>query len=633
VALAVRRLKIIDLVGGDQPFYDAATGVSLVANGEIYNHEELRRILAAQGVEMRSRSDCETLLWLYLLRGLDFLNDVRGMFAFAIWDPRHQRLVLGRDRMGEKPLYIARNKHGFIFASELKALLASRLVDFRIEPTALYQYFHFNYVPEPLTMVSGVFKLPAAHMLVLEAETMNERLVNYWRMEDAPALVADRPAEIIRAKLEEVALLVTRSDVPIGISLSGGLDSSLLAALVAKHSPQTAHAFSIGYPGEPWNDERRFARKTAARLGLVFHEAELGDDDVVEHFLETIERLDEPIADLSTSCYRCIAQLARRHGVPVLIQGQGGDELFWGYSWVRRSLAEARDKRAYLDGGIAPSLWRYMGGPRDFSPKQLAIWAQDGFGVLPALAARRRVITGPACRIPFLDGEHEFARANHFLERAMTAEARSSVRSDVHQVFTTDNAAWQPEIEVMRLICGTYLLVNGLAQGDRISMAESVELRSPLVDHVLVETVVGLRKAQNDGGLAPKQWLKDAVSDLVPPELRNRPKLGFQPPIKNWTRALLRRYSDLLEDGVLVGQGFLARKAVKQLQTVRPLERRGHLLPFGALVFESWCRAMGAYATKQAVPAIDRSSARVAGLEIAPNIDPATARPAAELKK
>src|SRR5262249_32907142 len=157
------------------------------------------------------------------------------------------------------PLYIVRNKHGFIFASELKALLASGLVDFRIEPTALYQYFHFNYVPEPLTMVSGVFKLPAAHLLVLEADTMRERLINYWRMEDAPELVSDRPAEVIRAKLEEVALLVTRSDVPIGISLSGGLDSSSLAALVAKHSPQTAHAFSIGYPGEPWNDERRFA--------------------------------------------------------------------------------------------------------------------------------------------------------------------------------------------------------------------------------------------------------------------------------------------------------------------------------------------------------------------------------------
>ena len=402
VALAVRRLKIIDLVGGDQPFHDAATGVSLVANGEIYNHEELRRTLAAQGVEMRSRSDCETLLWLYLQRGLDFLNDVRGMFAFAIWDPRHQRLVLGRDRMGEKPLYIARNKHGFIFASELKALLASGLVDFRIEPTALYQYFHFNYVPEPLTMVSGVFKLPAAHLIVLEAETMSERLINYWRMENAPELLSDRPAEVIRAKLEEVALLVTRSDVPIGISLSGGLDSSSLAALVAKHSPQTAHAFSIGYPGEPWNDERRFARKTAARLGLAFHEAELDEDDVVEHFPETIERLDEPIADPATSCYRRIAQLARQHGVPVLIQGQGGDELFWGYPWVRRALTEARDKRAFLDGGIPPSLWRYFGGPGDFSAKRLAIWAKDGFGVLPALSARRRVVNGPARRIPSL---------------------------------------------------------------------------------------------------------------------------------------------------------------------------------------------------------------------------------------
>ena len=206
----------------------------------------------------------------------------------------------------------------------------------------------------------------------------------------------------------------------------------------------------------------------------------------------------------------------------------------------------------------------------------------------------------------------------------MTEEARSSVRSDIHHVFTTDDPAWQPEIELTRLICGTYLLVNGLTQGDRISMAELVELRSPLMDHVLVETVVGLRKAQNDGGLEPKQWLKDAVSDLVPPELRNRPKLGFQPPVKAWTRALLRRYGYLLEDGFLVGQGFLTRKAVKQLQTFSPLEPRGHMLPFDALVFETWCSAIGAYATKQATltTAGDQVSASAAELEIAPHIDP-----------
>jgi asparagine synthase (glutamine-hydrolysing) len=206
------------------------------------------------------------------------------------------------------------------------------------------------------------------------------------------------------------------------------------------------------------------------------------------------------------------------------------------------------------------------------------------------------VTSGPPGRIPFYDGEPDFVRAANFLGWALTESARRSVQTDVHHVFTTEDPGWRPEIELTRLICGTYLLVNGLAQGDRVAMAESVELRSPLVDHMLVETVLGLRKGKSDAKLGPKRWLRDAVTDLVPPELRNRPKLGFEPPIKSWTRKLLQRYGDLLEDGLLVGQGFLDRKAVKRLQSFNPLQQRGHMLPFDALVFETWCEAMRAIA-------------------------------------
>src|SRR5688572_22723562 len=259
VALAMRRLSIIDLSGGWQPLYNEDRSLVLIANGEIYNFVELRQQLESLGHPFSTGSDCETILHLYEEHGTNCVQYLRGMFGFALWDEKRQRLMLARDRMGEKPLYIYESDGQLLFASEMKALLASGMVPFALDPRAIDLYFHYQYVPEPLTPLKGVRKLDAGH--ILEVDVADWRVSNkrYWSMEDAPPLAGD-PATLIREELETVSEIVIRSDVPVGVALSGGLDSSAIAALAARKYAGRIEAFSVGYPGRPESDERNLAR-------------------------------------------------------------------------------------------------------------------------------------------------------------------------------------------------------------------------------------------------------------------------------------------------------------------------------------------------------------------------------------
>ncbi|MDX6711939.1 MAG: hypothetical protein QOH96_2955, partial [Blastocatellia bacterium] len=239
VALAMRRLSIIDLEGGFQPLYNEDRTLALVANGEIYNFIELREQLEAKGHEFQTGSDCETILHLYEEHGLDFVDHLRGMFAFALWDSRRRRLVIARDRMGEKPLYLFEHNQRIVFSSELKSLLAFSTVPFELDPESVNLYFHYQYVPEPRTMLKGVRKLDAAHMLVVDVDQWRTKDICYWRMEDAPPIETADPARRIREELEVISKIVVRSDVPVGVALSGGMDSSAIAALAVQKYPGT----------------------------------------------------------------------------------------------------------------------------------------------------------------------------------------------------------------------------------------------------------------------------------------------------------------------------------------------------------------------------------------------------------
>lgn len=591
LTLGVRRLSIIDLAGGWQPLYNEDRSLALIANGEIYNFIELRSQLKTRGHRFATGSDCETILHLYEDHGTDCLKHLRGMFAFALWDRRRRRIMLARDRMGEKPLYLYQQANQLLFASELKALLSSGLVPFELDPVAVDQYFHFHYVPEPKTPVRGVRKLGAGHYLTIDIESWHITEQRYWTMEDAPELEGD-PAELIRAELETISEIVIRSDVPVGVALSGGLDSSAITALAARKYPGKMHAFGVGYPNRPPTDERADAKRLADYLELPFHEIEVDPTDMVAFFPDLVYWRDDPIADISGYGYYAVMRAAREQGVPVMLQGQGGDELFWGYAWVRQAARESRAKQAGRTS-LLDSI--EIAGPPRWSPGGIKMWLDSAAGLRPSWARYQRYRTSPPNQMVFFDLRPDFQ-----LARAQARQLYSPAFAE--QLNGADPAAlfsftlpWSSvDVRIARLIYETYLLGNGIAQGDRLSMASSVELRLPLVDYRLVEVVTGLRKVRTDSRLAPKTWFRSAIRGVLPDWVLNRPKRGFAPPVREWHEALFATFGSNLTRGYLVQAGVLAPEAAKNL-AAGPFPS-GSVVPlsFKALVLEEWSRRMSA---------------------------------------
>lgn len=598
VHLAARRLSIVDHANGAQPLFNEDRTLALVANGEIYNHIELRPELEARGHRFATGSDCECILHLYEEHGAACVERLRGMFAFALWDVKRARLMLARDRMGEKPLYLFEQNRTLLFASELRALLASRLVPRRLNPEAVDLYFHYQYVPEPLTPVEGVRKLDAAHVLTIDAATWTKTEKCYWRMEDSPPLAGDA-AEPIRERFEEAVALTLRADTPVGIALSGGIDSGAIAAVAAREARrtnQTLHAFSVGYEGRPPSDERSEAQALAANLGIEFHEVEIETNQIVEFFPELVGWQDDPVADIAGYGYHSVMRAARRHGVPVMLQGQGGDELFWGYEVLRQAAlescevldVEASNSSAFARhaGYLRPRL------PAAFNRTSLSAWARGGAGLLANLQRRQRYQQAKLSQRPIfyelapdfmsaVNGMHEFYQGS-FSERVAGL--------DPTRVWSQVAATADVDVRLTRLICDTYLRGNGIAQGDRLAMASSIELRLPFVDHKFVETVIGLRKTRTDVMLEGKAWLKQAVRGYLPSALLDRPKRGFAPPINVWHKALFARYGASLIEGRLVEAGVLSSPGARRLARGEFPADATAPLSFKALVLEQWCR-------------------------------------------
>ena len=592
IAMAMRRLSIIDLAHGWQPLYNEDQSLVLIANGEIYNFIELRKQLQAKGHTFKTGSDCEVILHLYEEHGTDCVQHLRGMFAFALWDSRRNKLILARDRMGEKPLYLYERDGQIYFCSELKTLLYAGKVQFQLDPHAIDCYFHYQYVPEPMTPIKGVRKLPPATVMTISADPWHVEEWCYWRMEDAPPLEGD-PAKLIRAALENISELIIRSDVPVGIALSGGMDSSAIAALVSKRYQGAMHAFSVGYPGRPFYDERANAKVLADHLSMPFHEVEISTDDMVDCFPELIGWQDDPIADISGYGYYAVMRAALEHNVPVMLQGQGGDELFWGYPWVTDA-ARQSFRKSSLGATGEPKFGDYFKlnpVPEAWSKRGLWNWGTSLAGLRSSWEEFQRDRLSPREQAIFYDLTPDFRMARKNIGHCYEPQFIESLgMSSAYDPFTVPLPWPRPDILLTKLVCQTYLLENGMTQGDRLSMKNSVELRLPLVDYRLVETVIGLRKTQSDLRLPPKSWLKDAVKDILPDWVMNRPKQGFRPPVKEWHRALFTRYGSLLEDGFLTQAGVLTRQSARAFaQGPFP---PGAIVPlsFKALVLELWCR-------------------------------------------
>ncbi len=577
LVMGMRRLSIIDLQGGWQPLYNEDKSLVLIMNGEIYNYIELTEDLKKRGHIFSTHSDGEVILHLYEEEQEECLRHLRGMFAFALLDKNKGTVFVARDRMGEKPLYLYETGDAIYFSSEMKSLLASGQVPLELEPSAVNDYFHYQYVPEPKTPIKAVRKLPRAHYLKISLSDWKVAQYKYWDLEGVEPVEGD-PVELVRNELDTVCELLIRSDVPVGVALSGGLDSSAIAALAAKKYPGAMHAFSVGYPGRPINDERTAAKELADMLGMPFHEIELETSDLVKNFEKMNFHRDDPIADISGFGYYSVNKAAREQGIPVLLQGQGGDEVFWGYQWVNDA-AEANDKR--------------RDKPRPTFKQFVKTSLKDLFG---RRSEAHSSVKGYRPVFHELAPDFHMALAdirNYYTETFIQALGDASA----FDLFTFDKPWKYSDILITRLICDTYLLENGIAQGDRLSMANSVELRLPFVDYKLVELVIGLRKthqANPDYRQFPKPWLRGAMEGILPDFIIDRPKQGFAPPVIEWHNELFKAYGGYLDGGYLVESGVLTEEAGALL--ARGPFPRGAIAPisFKALVLEIWCREMRA---------------------------------------
>lgn len=599
VVLANSRLSIIDLEGGWQPLYNEDESLVLIANAEIYNYLELQEELRARGHRLRTASDCETILHLYEEMGPDCVLKLRGMFAFALWDKRQKRLMLARDRFGEKPLYLHETVRGLRFSSELRALVASGKVDTALDPGAIHSYFCFGFVPDPATPLKAVRKLPAGHRLIVDAAPFRVREERYWSLLDVTPRRSNDPIEETRAALDDTARLTIRSDVPVGVALSGGVDSTAVAAFSQHHYGGKMSAITLGYPGKPDSDERAQARETASHLGLNLVDIEISTERATAIFPKVARLKDDPIADFAGINFYEIMRVAHGQGIRVMLDGVGGDELFWGYYWLAGAAREIERKRLMLASGQRPSLHSMLEFKNlsNYGPGLIGFrgWFKDFGGLRSAWENWRALGDAPREHVPSYDLSPGFRSA---WRRSLSFLSEDTV-GDGLKPFNWFNVAepWPPTgLLLTEQICSIYMREVGLVQTDRLGMANSVETRTPLVDHKFAETILGLRLEEGNWA-SGKSWLRKAASTLVPPSIANRRKVGFTPPYREWHEGIVRAYGDILVNGELVGLGILKKPFAERLaEQGRPIISSLHPAHL-ALTLEFWLQDIRRAAT------------------------------------
>ena len=567
VGLAARRLAIIDLAGGDQPISNEDGSCTVVQNGEIYNFPELRRELEREGHTFRTHSDTEVHLHLYEQHGPDFARRLRGMFAVAIWDARRRRLVLARDRYGIKPLYYRHVGGVLEFASEVRALPRGE-----IDLDALEAFLAFNSIPAPYSIFRDIRKLRPGHVLVWE-EDGTVHIDRYAR--PGPVLVeelrTDDEAELLeelRARLRDSVRAHLLSDVPVGVMLSGGVDSAALAALAAQESTDAIHTFTIGFTERSF-DERADARRVAERYGTNHHELLVRPDPTV--LLPALaEAFDEPFADSSALPTYLVSQLAAEH-VKVALSGEGGDELFGGYYTYAADLLA--DRIAPFARLVRPLVERL--------PTSTSKASFD-------YKAKRFV---RAAHLPPLERHHGW-------KEIFSTEARTELTGrtapfdpvDVYRQRYRETEGADGLSRLQDVDFGIYLVDDLLVKTDRASMAHSLEVRVPFLDPAMTSFAFGLPTRHKVRGLSKKVLLRKAMAPLVPHEIVHGRKRGFSIPAAAWLRGELEPFArDTLSAETLHRQGFFHPETVSRLigEHASGLEDRSRQL-WGLLSFTLW---------------------------------------------
>ena len=593
LGMGMRRLSIIDLATGGQPLANEDGSVWTVFNGEIYNYPELRAGLEARHHRLATTSDTEVIVHLYEDLGLDFVQRLEGMFGLAVWDRSRRRLVLARDRLGIKPLYWTVDADRLLFGSELKALLAAGITR-EVDLQAVHDYLSLSYVPGPRTIYRGVHKLPPGHLLVCEGGRPTVR--RYWTIpypaEPPPPRPATAWAESLRALLRDTVRRHLLSDVPLGVFLSGGLDSGALVALMHEVSGERVRTFSIGFD-EASYDELEGARAVARRFDTEHHELVVRPD-AVTLVPELVRAFDEPFADSSAVPVYCVSRLARRH-VKVVLSGEGGDEVFAGYeTYAAWRWAEVyRRLPAVLGRTVVPSLVRRL----PVSHRRISFDYKA-----------KRFVEG-ALRSPV---EAHLGWKEVFSEDAkavLYGRAADGCASALRLYRAAFEACPSPEVltRLQHVDLGVYLPDDILVKADRMSMANSLEARVPFLDHRVVEFAAALPAGLKLRGLTKKYILRRAMADALPARTVHGRKRGFNVPISVWLAGPLREVvHDVLADKRVREAGFFDAAAVRRLLSDHEARRADRSRSLWALLmFTLWCEEYGRPPTAAVAPGVE----------------------------
>jgi asparagine synthase (glutamine-hydrolysing) len=580
VGLGSRRLAVIDLSPrGHMPMTNEDGSLRIVFNGEIYDFQHLRDELAAKGHVFRSDSDTEVILHLYEEHGPDLLARLRGMFAFALWDAPRRTLFVARDRLGKKPLFYAHDERGFVFGSEPKALLQAPDARAEVDPLAIHHYLTYGYVPSPFSAFRGMRKLPPAHYLTVCDGRLDVR--RYWSLRYGPKHVADEDEladELVRL-LEESVRLRMVSDVPLGALLSGGIDSSLIVALMRRLTSGPVRTFSIGFD-QPAYDELVFARQVAERFQTEHHEL-IVKPDAAAILPRLVWHYNEPFADSSALPSFHLCAMARK-SVTVALGGDGGDELFAGYD---RFLATALAARLdFLPPALRAAL---AGGVRSLaatgSPKSTIYRLGRFLDGLPLAPVQRyagwlSVFDGASKHALYSDEFAAHVASVDSLDLLADVYRRSDATDFVEATLDADLQLFLPDDLLVKM--------------DIASMACSLEVRSPLLDHRVVEFAARLPRRMKLRGLVQKHLLKRIMRGVLPEPILSRKKMGFAVPIDHWLRGELREMAyDVLLDRRALARGYFRADTLRRLLDEHSSEQAfHHHRLWSLLMLELWHR-------------------------------------------
>lgn len=585
VGLGHRRLSILDpSPDGHQPMSDQTGRYHLIFNGEIFNFRELRKELELSGVTFYSQSDTEVLLHLLIREGKNCLKKLNGFFALAFYDNQSGSLLLARDRFGIKPLYYLLDQDRLIFASEMKSLMHYG-VEKDLDTEALLTYFQLNYIPAPLTIFRGVKKIKPGEYLEIDRESYEVR--SWYELPYSPGKQSGGSYEDQKKELSELLERAVQdrlvADVPLGSFLSGGIDSSVIAALAVKHKPDL-HTFSIGYRDEKFFDETSYAREVAGKIGSEHHVFELSNRDLFDHLYQVMDYTDEPFADSSALAVYILSKETRKHAT-VALSGDGADELFGGYN---KHMAFQR----IIDGGSKAGLVKALGPLWKILPKSRHTGLTNKFRQLDRfsrgmkLSSRERYWQWAGfageddVRSMFSENiRQQLNMSDYFRQKEEWLQAIPT-RESLNDLLFTDTRLVLPD--------------DMLTKVDRMSMAHGLEVRVPFLDHRVVEFAfrIGPESKINDG--VRKRILQDTFRDILPDSLYNRPKKGFEVPLLPWLRKDLKGliHDELLSDSFISEQGIFDPKVIRRLRKKLHSSNPGdiHARIWALVIFQWWYR-------------------------------------------